>query len=725
VQGRPFSLFASFFRIISGYDKETKIPKYAHSLTWAILDVERQKYYADSLVDPDAPRLGKERLERGEGTRDHRLRRALEEVLNQNTVPRPDRVMAAEAKVSLDKLELDYDGNTYTKLEDGLYHLHLHNDEWKGGCDLNVRLLKEPVRHGDNGVVKGTAGEDMFYYFIPRCEVTGTLTVEGETFPIEQASGWYDHEFGAPQKEEADAAEASAETQETEQDGETSSHLHKSHVAWNWASVQFEDGSELTAYDLIDMNTDERLGNYCVFIPKEGGYQTVREFTLTPLQDDMWCSTRTFHQYPTQWVLEVPAFEISLELKAAFDDQEFITLISKPAFWEGRIHAKGTKAGQPAQGIGFVERSGFEGIEDLDGFFTAVGKETRKSLRAVMPLEPRYDVYRDLIASEKFEHFMEGVDLEQFSQTMVKPVREITDRGGKSWRSYAAVACCDVVGGDSRQFVQWLAMPELMHVGSLIIDDVQDKSDWRRGGKTTHLIYGEPLAINAGTACYFMGQKLLLQKSLPPEDQLKIYDLYFQALRAGHAGQALDIDGMNHLMPDVVESGDIKQVEKRVLAIHRLKTASPAGTLARMGGVAGKGTQEQIDALGYFFESVGLAFQIIDDVLNLRGFQRNLKSKGEDIKHGKVTMPVVKAMTRLELKDRRWLWDTVDSKPQDDEVVGQCIALIEECGALDACVEQASALVEEAWQVLDPLVEHSLQKLMLRAFGWYVLERHY
>ena len=102
-------------------------------------------------------------------------------------------------------------------------------------------------------------------------------------------------------------------------------------------------------------------------------------------------------------------------------------------------------------------------------------------------------------------------------------------------------------------------MPELMHVGSLIIDDVQDKSDWRRGGKTTHLIYGEPLAINAGTACYFMGQKLLLQKSLPPEDQLKIYDLYFQALRAGHAGQALDIDGMNHLMPDVVESGDIKR----------------------------------------------------------------------------------------------------------------------------------------------------------------------
>ncbi len=81
--------------------------------------------------------------------------------------------------------------------------------------------------------------------------------------------------------------------------------------------------------------------------------------------------------------------------------------------------------------------------------------------------------------------------------------------------------------------------------------------------------------------------------------------------------------------------------------------------LARMGGAAGKGTQEQIDALGLFFESVGLAFQIIDDVLNIRGFQKDLKSRGEDIVHGKVTLPVAKAMGRLTLEQRQWLWRTL------------------------------------------------------------------
>ena len=67
---------------------------------------------------------------------------------------------------------------------------------------------------------------------------------------------------------------------------------------------------------------------------------------------------------------------------------------------------------------------------------------------------------------------MDGVDLEQYARTLIHPIREIIDRGGKAWRSYAALTCCDIVGGDSRKFVEWLAMPELMHVGSLIVDDV-------------------------------------------------------------------------------------------------------------------------------------------------------------------------------------------------------------------------------------------------------------
>ncbi|MCB9740161.1 MAG: hypothetical protein H6747_12925, partial [Deltaproteobacteria bacterium] len=80
---------------------------------------------------------------------------------------------------------------------------------------------------------------------------------------------------------------------------------------------------------------------------------------------------------------------------------------------------------------------------------------------------------------------------------------------------------------------------------------------------------------------------------------------------------------------------------------------------------------------------------------------------------------------RLPQDERRWLVDELISHPQEPGRIEAMIAKIEACGALDACVEEANALVEEGWQRLDPLVADSLPKLMLRAFGWYVLERHY
>src|SRR5262245_17989167 len=105
--------------------------------------------------------------------------------------------------------------------------------------------------------------------------------------------------------------------------------------------------------------------------------------------------------------------------------------------------------------------------------------------------------------------------------------------------------------------------------------------------------------------------------------------------------------------------------------------------------MAGGGTPQQIEALGRFFEDVGLAFQIVDDVLNLRGFRGELKSRAEDVMHGKITLPVAKAMPRLPLDQRQWLCETLRSKPQDLDAVERVVALLEECGAIEACAVQA------------------------------------
>jgi geranylgeranyl pyrophosphate synthase len=196
-------------------------------------------------------------------------------------------------------------------------------------------------------------------------------------------------------------------------------------------------------------------------------------------------------------------------------------------------------------------------------------------------------------------------------------------------------------------------------------------------------------------------------------------------LRAAHGGQAIDIDGLNVFMPEVVESGDGQLLERRVLAIHRLKTAVPAGVLSQMGAVVGGGSEEQIEAVGRYMEAIGLAFQAIDDVLDLRGFSKKLKKRGEDVRQGKVTLPVAKAMQVLAADKRRYLWNTLESKPQDEETVASVIELLESCGAVEACVIEANEIVEAAWIDFDRVIEDSFVKMMLRAFGWYVLQRHY
>jgi geranylgeranyl pyrophosphate synthase len=308
---------------------------------------------------------------------------------------------------------------------------------------------------------------------------------------------------------------------------------------------------------------------------------------------------------------------------------------------------------------------------------------------------------------------------------LIRPIREIVDRGGKGWRSYAALACVDVVGGDSRRFLHWLALPEILHVGSLIVDDVEDESTIRRGGPACHVVHGVPIAINAGTAAYFLAEPPVLDEDLPAEAKLKIYRLYFDAMRAGHAGQALDLTSADDLARNAVETGLSYELEARVLALHRLKTAVPAGMLARIGAILGRGTDEQVEGLGAYFETVGLAFQIMDDVLNLRGFEGDLKERGEDIRQGKLTLPIVRGLGMLAPARRAWLYSTIKSRPSDELVVQRVIHELEDIGALSACTLLARELVESAWARLDPLLEDSQFKVTFRAFGWYVLDRHY
>lgn len=723
--GGRYAFFAAFFRRVTGYDPVTQLPRYMHSLTWSINDLNDLNSVYVSRVDKGAPQEGMRRIEAGFGSRDPRIDRGIREVLERGHVPKPDRVFEGQVHIEKNRLGLHFANDSFCKNDDGSYQLHLFDAERRLGAELRIMPQKPPIRHGEDGVVRGSEDESMFYYFIPRCEVTGSLTYQGSELRVAQGQGWYDHEFGVGEVYNVDlAAERQLPAAERKRVvEERRARFDASMVGWNWISVQFDDGTELSVYPEQYVCLNKSAGDHAITIGPRGERAVFTEFTLTELAH--WQSAITFVEYPTRWRLQIPEAEIDLEVKTAFDDQEVVTLIARNSFYEGRVDVCGTKRGKRVTGVGFVERSGIGISEDLDTFFEQVGKLVRRSVERMVPKSPTREQALELIAAPGREYYLDGVDLEQYARTHLHPLREIVDRGGKGWRSYAMNTCIDVVGGDSRDFVQWIAVPELMHVGSLIADDVQDKSTVRRGGPTAHLIYGEAQAITSGTAGYFIGTGHLKHNKLTASAQRALYELYFDVLRAGHAGQALDLDGFAGVVADTVKSGESSLLESRVLAVHRLKTGVPAGCLARMGAVAGGGSTEQVAGLGTFFENLGLAFQIIDDVLNLRGFQHDLKTRAEDVTQGKITLPVAKALGRLPLAERQWLANTLASKPEDMPTVTRVVEVLEQCNAVEDCSRMARSLIDDSWQRVSVLLEDSLAKVMLRAFGWYVIERHY
>jgi geranylgeranyl pyrophosphate synthase/predicted secreted hydrolase len=699
--GKQFSLFAAFFRVDTSESGSAE-HQYSHFLTWGLVDPLGQRFFPFTLLDPQSPGHAVKEFNAGRGPRDERLSQALREVLETGKVPLPDRLFK-QAHVDLDRLALDIDGNRFTKQANGSYRLELHDDSGVCGCDLFFTLEKPVVRHGDDGVVRGLAGEDMFYYFSPRCRVEGSVTIDGNAHPVVKGTGWYDHEFGRDRD-----ASGSSERK----------------VGWNWVAAQLDNGYEVSAYDLIDGEDPRKShGRWVIVVDPSGKRHEYTDFSFEAL--GCWTSTRTFNEYPRSYRLEVPGAALSLDIVAALPEQEIMTLISPPAFWEGLMGIEGEMHGLKVSGRGFVERSGSSVVDTTDDFFSSVGKVTRAAVERLLPEYPTREQALWLIGGPGREHYVDGIDIEQYSRTVLRPIREIILRGGKAWRSYGVLSCIDLVGGNSQQFVDWLALPELLHVGSLIIDDVQDGSDVRRGGPSCHKLYGDALAINAGCASYFLAQIPVGLSGLSESLRVNIYETYFEAVRAAHAGQALDIDSLTALMPEVVESGKGELLERRVLGTHRLKSAAAPGALARMSALIGGGTREQSEGLGNLFEALGLAFQIVDDVLNLRGFEENRKSHAEDITAGKVTAPVAKAMTRLSLADRRRLWLIIASKPTDRDAVHEAVRLIDDCGALTACEAEARAMVEAAWKAIDPLIPDSQYKVRLRAFGWFVLDRHY
>lgn len=740
-EGKDFSLFASFFRVYKGKDSNGNAT-HAHAMSAAISDIENKKYYPIAFVDVDAHKVLKYQMDNNMYKLDKRLETAFREIVNKGKVPLPDVPFAKECEVALDRLSLNFnEGNSFHKLDNGDYHVRVAAADNAVSFDLTFHPLKKVMRQGHEGVVQvGIKQETMFYYFIPRHSVTGSLTIPADKTEVVSmpghnvpktkktlqvsGDGWYDHEFGGGIRESVYSDDHEEERKVEEKPSVKESEKDRSY-AWNWFSVQLSNGMDITATNLMDIHTNAVLDNFIITIDKDSNRTEFNDFKVSSAND--WISVKTTCIYPLQWTLTSEEAEINLTLDAAFENQEIITLIAKPAFWEGKLNVSGTIRGEKVTGNAFTERHGFDGSDSLDNFFKRMSTVVRQEINKVLPYDTTYEEARALLADEANDHYMHGASVKVFEDIIIKPLRDVIDRGGKAWRSYACLLSIDCVGGDSWDYKHWLSMPEMMHVGSLIIDDIQDKSETRRGEPCCHIKFGDSIAINAGTAAYFLAMDTLQSRTpnLTPATRLKLYELYFLTLRAGHCGQGFDIYGLDYLMEDSIENGAGQKLLDAITCTHRLKSAVPAGNLARMGGIIANGTNDQIEAIGRYYESIGIAFQIIDDVLNLRGFEKDVKVRGEDLHEGKITYPVARGMTLIQDRDvRRKFYDTLKTKP-DYPVVAELINTLNSVGAIDKSVEDAEVMVDNAWKDVDKYIPDSFYKIMLRSFGMYVLQRHY
>jgi geranylgeranyl pyrophosphate synthase len=458
-----------------------------------------------------------------------------------------------------------------------------------------------------------------------------------------------------------------------------------------------------------------------------------------------YTSLRTTNYYPTKIHLMVEKAGINVEISADFAAGESISWISpnfsansafSPAYWASslQIRSKIIENGDKTEPIsrGFAISTNTQGLLSLDSYFRTISGLVLSATQQSLPLDPTPAQFTGLLASPSMEHLTSGVNRAVYSHCIIEPLRLLIDRGGKSWRSLCLLLCLDACGGNSLNSAYnpgFLAMPEIMHVGSLIIDDIQDDSSTRRGGEAAHVSLGTPLAINAGCSAYFLALHCLQSSTSGLDFPLRttIYDIYFQLMRAGHCGQGLDIYNFGYLMRETLDSGDSSVLEQQIRACHRLKSGAAAGCLARIGSsVANLSRSAAISSCGRYFESIGEAFQIIDDCLNLEGFAGHWKERAEDIIAGKLTFPIAKAMNQARIAEkstREKIWAIVASKQATEHEIQWITEQLVESGALRAARLDAQEVVEQAWKELDQRIENSLAKVLLRAFGGYVLQR--
>ncbi len=237
---------------------------------------------------------------------------------------------------------------------------------------------------------------------------------------------------------------------------------------------------------------------------------------------------------------------------------------------------------------------------------------------------------------------------ETFPPSLHQAMRYCLFAGGKRIRPALAFAAAEAVGGNPDRIVEEACALELIHTFTLIHDDLpsMDNDDFRRGLPSTHKVFGEAMAILAGDALLTEAFKILscghLRGAHKAEHMVAVIHLLAEASgsRGIVGGQVVDLDSEGKMID-----------RERLEYIHSHKTGRLIAASVIMGGILGGASREEIAHLKGFGETIGHAFQIVDDILDVEGSKDKLgKNTGSDQKKQKATYPSIVGMEEARKK---------------------------------------------------------------------------
>lgn len=288
---------------------------------------------------------------------------------------------------------------------------------------------------------------------------------------------------------------------------------------------------------------------------------------------------------------------------------------------------------------------------------------------------------------------------------LLEPSKFAIEGGGKKIRPAILVFACMATGGDFENALPYAASIELVHTASLVIDDIIDSGSLRRGVSSLHKRFGLNTAMLTGV---ILSSKALNVLSRNPS----ISQTVTEAICNMTEGEALDST-----------SSVFNCVEEEYFRVVSKKTASLFSCAAKVGGLVGMASKDDLVSLSRYGHYVGISFQIHDDLLGLTSSEGTLrKSVGADLKSEKVNLPLLHAVTSISPQDRYELRNFLSDISPDKEKLKEILELLRRTGSVEYSRRKAKEYVQKSKKHLHNLGSSEARD-MLEGLADYIITR--